>query len=74
MIGERDDTLLIADWQGRLYRVPRAVLARYEVEPSETGAAQRVDAEASPLLGAALEQAQAKHAPRPADDDPHQRR
>ncbi len=74
MSDERDETLLIADWQGKLYRVPRAVLEQYEVEPSEAGAVQHVDAEASPLLSAALEQAQAKHAPRRADDDPDQRR
>jgi hypothetical protein len=69
MSGERDDTLLIADWQGRLYRVPRAVLEQYEVEPSEAGATQHVDAQASPLLGAAIEQAEAERArQRPADD------
>jgi hypothetical protein len=66
MGSERDDTLLIADWQGKLYRVPRAVLAQYEVEPAEGGAAARVDAEASPLLGTALEQADRSRR-RPAD-------
>jgi hypothetical protein len=45
------------------------VLEQYEVEPSEAGATQHVDAQASPLLGAAIEQAEAERARRrPADD------
>lgn len=72
MGGKHDETLLIADWQGRLYRVPRAVLAQYEVEIAESGAVQHVDAEASPLLGAALEQAQAERARRCSSDDVRQ--
>ncbi len=60
MTGDRDDTLLIADWQGKLYRVPRAVLAQYEVETAEGLGGHDADAEASPLLKAALEQARAE--------------
>ncbi|HLZ71999.1 MAG TPA: hypothetical protein VKV26_19005 [Dehalococcoidia bacterium] len=51
-----DDALLIADWQGRLYRIPRAMLARYEVESAEGLGGHAASAAALPLLGTALEQ------------------